>query len=295
MRTLRACKRQYWYRYYGKRFIARPQRPLLLDLLRLSSLALEAGSAVHLTLEELIKDLQLTGRVADEGKALSIAERKFEVMVRNVRLFEDRYGSGVSDADLQRNLDKVREAVRGYFRTSWPGLLASVPPEGRPLWVVDPEGFGEFRFEGLKVFAKPDLIFRGGDGAWWVVDWKTGRPNDDDLDQVMCYMFFAHEVFGIPLEGMTGAVEYLSLHDQPAVTVKGGEVDPVRLRTRIFEELAEVESLCADVEQNVPLPIEAFPRSATWRNCGWCNFREICGPELGPGPKGLMGYDEDAP
>lgn len=281
MRTLRTCARQYWYRYYGKRFIDPSLRPLLEDLTRLTTIHIEAGNAVHETIAGIIRRLADEDVEVDESTALAMAEERFLRYVRDRPLFEERYGDGVTDDDRSSALARVRTAIHAFYATRWPGLLRETPTDMRAEWIIDPPGYGEFRFEGRKVYAKPDLIFRDASGAWYVVDWKTGRPDDEDPLQVQAYMFFAHEVFGIPLDSSTGVVEYLSDPDVKPVMIRGTEVDQEALRERILDDMATIEELCEDVERNLPRPIDSFPRNVSERTCLRCNYRELCRPELG--------------
>ncbi len=54
-------------------------------------------------------------------------------------------------------------------------------------WVIENIDLAEFaqafEFEGARVFAKTDFIFRGNDGTYNIVDWKTfSGPGPDGAE-----------------------------------------------------------------------------------------------------------------
>jgi len=281
MRTFRTCLRQYWYQYYAPRVLEGSEKRKVQELRSLSSVNIEVGNAVHNTIAEVIKDLSLTGRFLGEDEVLEIAENKFRVLISNKPMFEDRYGQTITDDRIDEAVAKVRTGISGFYSSRWPALLNGVPPGSRGEWAIDPPGYGEFRFEGRKAYAKPDLVFRAADGTWHVVDWKTGKPGrDGDILQVQSYMYFTKVNYGIPLEEMAGTVEYLASPSVDPVTIEGTLVDGLELRNRIIGDMDAIESMCVDVENNRPRPVQEFGKTETERTCGRCNYREVCAPNV---------------
>ncbi len=281
MRTFRNCLRQYWYQYYAPRALSGHEKMKVQELRSLSTVNIEVGNAVHNTIAEVIKDLSLTGRFLDEKEVLDIAENKFRVLLANIPMFEDRYGRPISDERIDKAVRKVRTGISAFYSSRWPALLNDVPLSARGEWAIDPPGYGEFRFEGRKAYAKPDLVFKAMDGTWHVVDWKTGRPDrETDILQVQSYMYFTNVVYGIPLENMEGTVEYLAHPNEDAVTITGELVDGLELHNRIIEDMDAIEAMCEDVEGNVPVPVERFTKVETEMTCGRCNYREVCEPNV---------------
>jgi len=281
MRTFRNCLRQYWYNYYAPRSLEGPEKMKVQELRSLSTVNNEVGNAVHNTIAEVIKDLSLTGRFLGEDEVLEIAVNKFRVLIANKPMFEDRYGPPITGERIEEAVEKVRTWIAGFYSSRWPALLNEVPMGSRGEWAIDPPGYGEFRFEGRKAYGKPDLVFMAMDGVWHVVDWKTGKPDRDmDILQVQCYMYFTKVVYGIPLEEMAGTVEYLAHPSEDAVSIDGSLVDGLELRNRVIEDMDAIESMCEDVENNRPVPVQEFRKTETEMTCGRCNYREICAPNV---------------
>jgi len=44
----------------------------------------------------------------------------------------------------------------------------------------------------------------------------------------------------------------------------------------IQEETQEMHSFCANIENNIPLPKDSFPKTDKYIICSFCNFRKLC-------------------
>ncbi|MFM8944904.1 MAG: RecB family exonuclease, partial [Actinomycetota bacterium] len=116
--------------------------------------------------------------------------------------------------------------------------------------------FGRFTVTG-----KIDAIFEGPDGAWEVVDWKTGkRPADDDVTrmQLDVYALACMEVWGKRPEDLTTTYVYL----QTGEIVSTRPDDAATLRERVGRHLDAIAR-------------EEFP-ATPGPQCTWCDFRSFC-------------------
>ena len=277
MNTFRSCLRAYYFGYYGKRFLSGDDAKLWRRLNDLSLVAFVKGKCVHGAVEEIIGGLQ-QDRLLEVDRAVGRARDAFRLSLESTPLVEDYYGGGVGEEALAGHLEDVGVSVRSFYDSRWPGLLLDTPLWERRGWIVEPPGFGEFRLDGMKAYAIPDLMFQHKREGWYIVDWKTGKARrEENLRQVETYIMFANDIYNIPTQDITGVVEYLMLPDEEPAIVHGSEVDAMGLREKVHRELSEMESMLVDVEGNKPKDISCFEKNVG-EGCGWCKWREICNP-----------------
>lgn len=281
MNTLRTCLRMYWYEYYGKRFGVEHEKNRIVELQQLSRVPFELGNAVHQTIAEILKYLQIKGELLSLEEARTTAVNKFEILVQNKPLVEKRYGFKLTREEKEKIHNQIRTSITTFYSSKWLTMIQEMPRKTWDSWLVDPEGYGEFRLEGKKAYAKPDFVFEYKDGRFYLVEWKTGKPRrDENLVQVQGYMFYANDVMGLPLESMVGVVEYLTYPSERPIEVEGRLVNPIEMKNKILSELKLIESKCEDVTSNTPKPLGQFPKTEEPGLCNMCKYRELCRPEL---------------
>jgi hypothetical protein len=119
-----------------------------------------------------------------------------------------------------------------------------------------------------------DCSFRTGDGIT-IIDWKTGRTPPSDVSlQLSCYAMYGREKWGVNPESIR-LIEYNLLADQKAeFIVTEGEI--ANARTYIKGSIADMQSLLADVENNVPKEETSFKKVDDDKIRERCNFRKVC-------------------
>ncbi len=197
MNTLRVCLRLYWYEYYAKRFAPAGESKKILELKNLSKIPFELGNSVHGTIAEMLEDLQINDCILDEEIAKQMAVQKFEILVTSKPLIEKRLGIPFAPEDREKAHEQIRTSIGTFYGSRWLSMLQDSEPEARRKWLIDPPGFGEFRLDGKKAYAKPDLVF-SHDGRNYLVEWKSGKPHrEQNLTQVQAYMFYAKDIMEI--------------------------------------------------------------------------------------------------
>ncbi len=283
MNTLRICLRLYWYEYYAKRFAPEADRKRILELREYSKIPFELGNAVHGTIAEIIEDLQLNDCVLESGLAEEIAVEKFEMLIANKPLIEKRLGLPFTPEDRQKVHGQIRTSISTFYGSRWLGMLQDIGPGSRKSWLIDPPGFGEFRLDGKKAYAKPDLVFTHNDGSHYLLEWKSGTPHrEQNLTQVQAYMFYARDIMSLDLESTVGVVHYLTHPEEEPIVLSGRDVDVAGIKGTIKSEMKLIESLCEDVATNTPKSIGHFPKTDEPGYCRLCNYREICRPDFAP-------------
>jgi DNA helicase-2/ATP-dependent DNA helicase PcrA len=119
-------------------------------------------------------------------------------------------------------------------------------------------------FDGFVIGGRIDAIFGTRDGAWEIVDYKTGRMPDDDDPlsgvQLDVYALAATELWDKKPDDLTLTYFYLDanrVESRPA-----GDV--AMTRERIANALRGIEARAFE-----PAPGE---------HCGWCDFLAFCAP-----------------
>jgi CRISPR/Cas system-associated exonuclease Cas4 (RecB family) len=281
MNVLRTCLRMYWYEYYGKRFAPERQRNRIVQLQQLSRVPFELGNAVHQTVAEVLKHMQIKGVLQPMDEAADAAVNKFEILVRNKPLIEKRLGIRLTGEERDKIHNQIRTSVTTFYSSKWLTMIQEMPRRSWNEWLVDPEGYGEFRLDGKKAYAKPDFVFRYRDDRHYLVEWKTGKPNrDQNMVQVQGYIFYANDILGIDLEGLVGVVQYLTYPSEQPIVVEGRLVNPIEMKNKILSEIRLIESKCENLTDNIPKPLGQFPKTDDEGICELCKYVEICQPGL---------------
>ncbi len=280
MNSLRSCLRMYWYDYYGKRFAPEHEKNIIMELSQLSRIPFELGNSVHNTIAEILKDLRIRGRPISLDEAKETAVNKFEILVQNKPLIEKRLGIELNPEEREKIHGQIKTSMTTFYGSKWLTMMQDMPRDMWDNWHIDPEGYGEFRIEGKKAYAKPDLLFEYKDGRHYLVEWKTGKPHrDENMFQVQAYLFYAKDILGLDLEKTVGVVQYLTYPSEKPIEVEGRLVNPMEMKNKIISEIKLIESKCADVSKNKPLPIGQFPKTEELGYCRMCKYREICRPD----------------
>lgn len=175
--------------------------------------------------------------------------------------------------------DVVKVCIQNFEETILPRLAHVTPEMEIPISVVgkgDPE---HFFFEGVKIYAIPDYVYREGDLVH-ILDWKAGAIKPEHAEQVALYALWAETVHGIPPEQVRLSLEYLKFPDRKLVPVDQEVLWDVkdRIRESVQDMTQYLEG--ADMEQNVALPMEEWDMCYDPSECRFCEFFELCKKEL---------------
>jgi hypothetical protein len=207
------------------------------------------------------------------------------------------YMSQDTQPETDRLNEKAGPSMRGLLATSHWQRLHGRGQDGR----VEVPDFASFQWDGVKVFAAPDLAYVH-DGVLHVIDWKTGREDETQPVQVLLQMWWALETFPeiarAAAEGsleIRGYLEYVAagatqpvepparvLTPGDAVPTTHADATPVTLDDIrdacagvVRAGVAQMRALQADPRRNVPLGKDAFERRETGL-CRTCNFAPVC-------------------
>lgn len=159
-----------------------------------------------------------------------------------------------------------------------------------PEWLAVPaEDFATiperdaFDFEGLTVYAQPDISWRAAGGIF-IDDLKTGRPKPEDEEQIGLYCLWAHAKLGEwPARARLVYLLTGDAIDTTEITSDGCVVEAARSRLRAGRERYRDLLIDRDLARHEPLPIEAWRMNLA--ACRMCSFREGCGVAVPAGTK----------
>jgi hypothetical protein len=283
-RTFRDCPLRYWFHYYGSwggwETDAPAEARELYLLKNITNLHLIAGDTVHRAIEFTLQNLA-QGTISEAEKVVAwcktemqrgFCESREGVWQQKpkafTRLFEHHYGPPPSRDLLVRIAGKVGTSVRNFYSSAAFAVIRETDPgEWLPMETLD-----TFDFEGTKVYAVPDFACRHR-GEVLLFDWKTGRPDKRNRDQVVLYTLFAAAKWGVDPDCVRGAPVYL---------LNGGDFDPqpVALEDRdrvggdVRSSIREMRERLVDPAANTARreDFEATPGHV----CRSCNFRGAC-------------------
>jgi hypothetical protein len=180
--------------------------------------------------------------------------------------------------------------MEGLLRSD---ILAGISETDTDGWAIEDIDLGQFAqafdFEGARVFAKTDFMFRGADGSFNIVDWKTfsNAKNGDGPDgkarvQLGVYGYYAASVLGEPLERIR-LLEVNLLDGGATVEYSISKEDLEEFYRHIRAGIDKLSSVLTgrDIARNEAGPPDLFPKVENGL-CRYCNFFRICKDENNP-------------
>jgi RecB family exonuclease len=287
-RVFQTCPRQYYFNYYGYWGgweINAPQRVKQIYVLKqLKNRRMWAGEKVHDCIKHTLTNLQRGISVLNVDQIIDITlnqmreefrssrEKRYHARPKTCALFEHEYDVPISDADWKKTADNLELCLRNFYGSETFAMLKNLP---RRMW-LEVEDFSSFYLDRTKIWAVLDCSFRTEDGGITIIDWKTGLQSSEDISmQLSCYAMYALNRWGIDPEDVK-LIEYNLLANQGAeFNVGSAEIE--NAKAYIQGSIADMKSLLANVDENVPMTEEAFQKVEDERVKAACNFRKVCG------------------
>ncbi len=295
-RKLDQCPRAYFYAYYlgwnGWMDEAPTEARVAYRLGKLTSLDALLGQQVDVRARE-IEAAARAGAALPAADELEARTREalrrlwtrskdgrvaFEARPNRVTMLRSLYMSQDTQPETDRLNEKAGPSARGLLATSHWERLRGRGAEGQ----VEVPDFAHFMWDGVKVFAAPDLAY-AQDGVLHVIDWKTGREDDTQPVQVLLQMWWALETCAeLARAAADGALEvrgYLEYVVAGSTQLVPAPATPDDLRDQcagtVRAGVAQMRALLADPDKNIPLGKDAFERRESGL-CRTCNFAPVC-------------------
>ena len=175
----------------------------------------------------------------------------------------------------------VAAALRHFMESAWPGTFQKLGSER--ILEADSKDFESsfFVLDGIRVFAMPDVAFVDEDGGVRIVDWKTGNPNEANVEQVVGYALFVEARHGFPALGTRVSLVYLSQKLEETFVVDEAAIQKFKAFFKASTEAMQAK-LC-DVSGNTALDEIHFLKTDVPGRCVLCPFFKVCnlGPSFG--------------
>jgi hypothetical protein len=292
---IRECPRRYYFHYYQCRDGWKHDAPAdsrdAYRLKQLTSVPEAIGTVIHELAQESVEAIrrrlplptpeEMIPRSSDHLNGIWIASKDvtgFRRDPKNHPMYMEQYYDRTSNERLAIYSARMKSSLRNL--PDWPGWadVAACPPED----ILTFDALNPVEYEGMLLYAAPDLVYRTPEGCWTIVDFKTGRePSVPELEehrrQVQLYYLFLI-VCGIitTADVVFGRLAYLSVPDDVVFTLAGTDLEEAERRVR--GEWWQMRQLLVemDASRNEALPREHFPQTGVQKRCGGCKFQEIC-------------------
>lgn len=272
--TFSRCKRMYYHSYYARHDPEVPAERVE-RLKQMTGIGLETGHVFHDVVAELLRRFQKSDAPLDRRRFFQYAQRLTEEYCGRKQFAEVYYGerAGVATDEI---FDRARRALENFLASDRYRWVTEEAIGGCSEWVIEPGDFGETRVEGLKAYFRMDFLIPLEDELH-IIDWKAGRPREDKYPrQLLAYATAAAGDFSVAADRINPVIAYTwPEYDERRLGFTEADLEEFRLT--IKRETAEMQALCADVEENIPLEKDAFPLDDSSEHCRFCNFRELCG------------------
>lgn len=297
--TFQECPRKYYYQYYGAHNgweeTAPESAQLAYRLKNLTSLPLEIGAAVHEAASTAIHRARsgASTPTADEmydaardrlnkAWAESQDQTEWERSPKWRRMFHEfYYDTGIGENRIAESRDVLRTCFDNLLVSRSFREAVSAPF----VEVKNVEEFATFYIDETPIHAVPDLVYRKGDDTWTVVDWKSGRREEDDREQALVYALFLREMHGVRGPDISVRIERLALGTAEDYAYTQADLDDGV--DAIRDSIAAMRGYLDNVELNAPNEKEGFPLRSDTSVCKFCNFygldrEEIASVQEGP-------------
>lgn len=171
---------------------------------------------------------------------------------------------------------QARACIQNFMDKVLPRLASVDPTQELRVAVIGSGGDPEsFVFNGIKIYAIPDYVYRKGDRLQ-IHDWKAGRAKDSHEAQLKLYGLWAQVKHGFNPGQVDIFIEYLAKGTVKQLALSAGDLEDVK--TRIAESVGEMADYLVDTDmaRNQPLPQEDWDLTLDFRCCRQCNFLELC-------------------
>jgi CRISPR/Cas system-associated exonuclease Cas4 (RecB family) len=290
VKTLRECARKYYINYFlsweGWIGNASQEKKQAYRLKNLTTFPMFVGTVVHTVIEDAIKEFRRT----DKWPSLSDSQEEVVRLLRKgwkessnkewmkeakkTNFFEHYYNEIPPKKKLEDYKFKALRCISAFYKCYIFDLMSSLNDDD---WIEAEEFQKFFLKDGEEVSVKLDCAFRH-DGKVYIIDWKTGKPNKDIVDQVVTYSMYAikkgwvkdvSDIIIIP-------VFLSSFDDDPTASLPILEITQKQITRQV-----------TIIKKEYPILVDAFghkddedyfEKTPNTNRCRYCSFKEICFP-----------------
>lgn len=296
IKTIKSCLREYYYTYYGSHRGWDPEasyeQKYSWRLKKLTNIWLAFGDVVHKAIKNIIdfkknnidKEIDVDTLKEFVRTNLNIivkqSSRKDSILRWNEypkgnMLLEYYYDGKLEREDILEIKERIEQCVENIFESKT--FFDINNGEYLDILEVDEGNFDYFFHEGVKVFALIDLLYLDNDRNIVIVDWKTGKQNEEDREQLLVYLLYVMEKYNVPVEKVKGRVEYLLQGEHVEYSFTNDDVE--HIKNRISLEINVINALLVDENNNIPKDKDTFIMCDEDFKCNKCKYRRLCKKE----------------
>lgn len=285
-KTFIHCKRQYYYTYYGSHNgwlqNSDATAKLLFRLKKMQTLPLAFGEILHDILAKAMTFLIKYGELPQTEEMIQYAKKalniKYQTSTKQQHLWIKRPSKHPIFQELYY-FKQLDTAAIQYYNTLLPRIIhhfmMSPTVKDCAAQIVEVKQLEDFNYmmlQDIKVYVVLDFLYVK-DHIWHITDWKTGKPSEDDREQLMLYAHYVHLHYGVPYDNIQLHIEYLAQG-----TTTSFHVDAYLLNNILYtfkQSSQHMKGYMADIIQNEPLDVIDFEQTKTTQ-CQHCNYYELC-------------------
>ena len=218
IKTIKSCLREYYYTYYGSHRGWDPEasyeQKYSWRLKKLTNIWLAFGDVIHKAIKNIIdfkknnidKEIDVDALKEFVRTNLNIivkqSSRKDSILRSNEypkgnMLLEYYYDGKLEREDILEIKERIEQCVENIFESKT--FFDINKGEYLDILEVDEGNFDYFFHEGVKVFALIDLLYLDNDRNIVIVDWKSGKQNEEDREQLLVYLLYVMEKYNVPV------------------------------------------------------------------------------------------------
>lgn len=296
IKTIKSCLREYYYTYYGSHRGWDPEasyeQKYSWRLKKLTNIWLAFGDVIHKAIKNIVdfkknnidKEIDVDALKEFVRTNLNIivkqSSRKDSILRWNEypkgnMLLEYYYDGKLEREDILEIKERIEQCVENIFESKT--FFDINNGEYLDILEVDEGNFDYFFHEGVKVFALIDLLYLDNDRNIVIVDWKTGKQNEEDREQLLVYLLYVMEKYNVPVEKVKGRVEYLLQGEHVEYSFTNDDVE--HIKNRISLEINVINALLVDENNNIPKDKDTFIMCDEDFKCNKCKYRRLCKKE----------------
>ncbi|MGV3075399.1 PD-(D/E)XK nuclease family protein [Clostridium baratii] len=296
VKTIKSCLREYYYTYYGSHRGWDPEvsyeQKYSWRLKKLTNIWLAFGDVIHKAIKNIIdfkknnidKEIDVDALKEFVRTNLNIivkqSSRKDSILRWNEypkgnMLLEYYYDGKLEREDILEIKERIEQCVENIFESKT--FFDINKGEYLDILEVDEGNFDYFFHEGVKVFSLIDLLYLDNDRNIVIVDWKTGKQNEEDREQLLVYLLYVMEKYNVPVEKVKGRVEYLLQGEHVEYNFTNEDVE--HIKNRISLEINVINALLVDENNNIPKDKDTFIMCDEDFKCNKCKYRRLCKKE----------------
>ena len=296
--ALNRCERLHFYKVYGSaggwKRNAPPEARQAYTLSKLETVSMRHGTSLHTAATRIATAIRDGKPVPTYEELLAYVRSEMNRVWRSSRdreAFLDKpgdnpcyqhvyYGDDMSADEIERFQQRIQRSVRNLVEaTVWDQVRAAQPED----IILRPQ-FDAIEFEGTTVYSTIDLMFamrRNGRPSYTIVDFKL-QSDSAALAQISQYSWFALQAGFAP--GFNGECtgQVIRLNDGMDYSIDITLADVAEAEERLRAGLVNLSRFVigGDLAANVPLPKEHFAIRPNTQHCGFCQFHEMCAPDV---------------